>query len=334
LKLQLKKIKNHKMTQRIKILIGIFILIFIIFWAGWLNSFSDILYWLKVSKNSEIIAAEIALEKKLEELRKMKPIRDKEIAGLEIAAKSAISIFLNSQNNEERTLFEKEIDQQLAIASLTKLMTAWVVLEHYDLSREITISKLAANQYGDIKGLEQGKNFTVEYLLYPLLIESSNSAAFALAENGQEITGKNFIELMNLEAEKMGLENTFFINPTGLDSELPETKINQSTAQELVKLTKNLLKKPLIKEILSLPKYSLYGPELISTNKFLFENADEIIGGKTGYTSKAGGCFLLIIEAPKNQGYLINIILGTNGRENRFKEMEKLIDWLKIAYKW
>jgi D-alanyl-D-alanine carboxypeptidase len=200
------------------------------------------------------------------------------------------------------------------------------------------LSISSANQYGELGKLQAGESFSTEYLLYPLLMESSNGAAMALAQDYPGMTLKDFVGLMNLEAGKMGLTNTFFDNPSGLDPEESQARINYSSAADLATFTQKLLSEPLIWEILSLPRYSLYGPELINTNKFLLDETaywqNRIIGGKTGYTEKAGGCFLLTVKAPKGQGTLINIVLGANGRENRFDEMKKLVDWLKVAYKW
>jgi len=322
--------------MRLKIFLISFILSLPFFWGvnNLEKNLGDFFFWHKISQNPKIFTAQIALEEKL---REMKPIRNIEVPDLEMEVKSAISVLADSQGSQ-RTLFEKETEQKLAIASLTKLMTAWVVLEYYDLSKEITISKKAANQYGDIKKLEEGKTFPVKYFLYPLLMESSNGAAFALANDYEEITERKFVELMNSEAKKIGLNDTFFDNPTGLDPEDSKTEMNYSTADDLVKLAKKLLEKPLVWEILSIAKYFEYGPELINTNRFLLENftdwQEKIIGGKTGYTSKAGGCLLLVVKAPRSQGFLINIILGANGKENRFEEMRKLVDWLKSAYNW
>jgi len=323
------------MTPRIRIFIISLVLSFL-FCLG-INNFeeklSDFLFWHRISQDSRILAAQISLEQKWQE---MKPIKKKETTEPAITAKAAISIFVNDQGGE-KILFEKESGQKLAIASLTKLMTGWVVLEHYDLSREIIVSEKAAGQYGDIKALQPGRTFPVEYLLYPLLMESSNGAAFALADDYPGMTARKFVDLMNSEAEKIGLASTFFDNPTGLDPEDSKTEMNYSTAADLAKLVERLLGKPLIWEILSIPKYAEYGPELISTNKFLTIDSswqEKIIGGKTGYTSRAGGCLLLVLKAPRNQGFIINIILGSNGKEDRFEEMEKLIDWLNQAYKW
>ena len=324
------------MTLRKKILVSILILTLFCLWGvtAFGENISNFLFWYEMSQEPQMLSAELSLEEKLRDVR---PTRDREVPNLETTAESAISVLIK-ENGEERILFEKNSDKVIPIASLTKLMTAWVVLEHYDLSRKISVSESAASQYGEIGKLQEGESFPTEYLLYPLLMESSNGAAFALANDYQGMTERDFVELMNLEAEKMGLKNTFFDNPSGLDPEESKTEMNYSTASDLAVFTKKLLEKPLIWEILSLPRYSLYGPELVNTNKFLLNGSsywqDRIIGGKTGYTDEAGGCLLLAVRAPKGQGILINIILGADGRENRFDEMEKLVEWVKSAHKW
>ena len=98
----------------------------------------------------------------------------------------------------------------------------------------------------------------------------------------------------------------------------------------MVKLAKELLGDSLIWEILSAPTMNLYGQTLESTNELLGK-LPNIVGGKTGYTEKALGCFLLVVEAPKGKGYLINVVLGS---PDRFGEMEKLTNWVKEAYYW
>ena len=321
------------MSKKTKIFLISLILSLPIFWGTNVleKSLTDFFFWHQVSNNPKIFAAQIAFEERLME---MKPIRNKTIAIFETEAKSAISVLIE----KERVLFDKSPDEKLPIASLTKLMTTLVVLENYDLAKEITISKEAANQNGSIQKLQEGKTFPAEYLLYPLLMESSNIAAFALANDYDGITGKEFTELMNNKAKEIGMNDTFFDNPSGLDPEESSTEMNYSTTNDLVKLVKRLLEKPLVWQILSTPRYSLYGPELINTNRFLMDDSNiwqnRIIGGKTGYTEKAGGCLLMVMESPRGQGTLINIILGARGTEDRFGEMEKLVDWLNQAYKW
>ena len=254
---------------------------------------------------------------------------------LDLQVKAAISVKLD-EIGAEKILFDENINQPLPIASLTKLMTAFVVLENYDLSKEIKITKEAVSQEGDFGKLAIGRIYPVEYLLYPLLMESSNDAAFALANDYEGMNQDKFVELMNLASQKMNLENTRFFNPTGLEPEEDKitTQLNYSTANDLVKLTKELLKKPLIWEILSTPIYNFYGPELKNTNEFLFDESPDqrtkIIGGKTGYTEKAGGCLLLVLEDKKGSKF-INVILGAQSVEARITEMQKLINWLTIS---
>lgn len=314
------------MSQRIKVLLIAFLLS-LPFWWG-VNIFQinleDFLFWQKMAAEPEILTTQLTAQFNLEFL---KPIRKKEIPDLELEAKSGISVLVKPDGSE-RILFEKEGGKILPIASLTKLMTANVVLENYDLSKEIRISKKSVDQEENLGKLEAGKVFSIKYLLYPLLMESSNDAAYALTE---VIGEREFVKLMNLETQNLGLENTYFFNPTGLDPEQILNSLNYSTSQDLVKLAKHLFEKqPLIWEILSTPKFSLYGPELINTNQLLAE-IPGVIGGKTGYTEKARGCILLVLKSPNNKGYLINVILGS---ENRFEEMKKLIEWLKEAYRW
>ncbi len=321
--------------MNLKILLSAFI-ISLPFWWG-INlleaDLNDFLFWHEISQNPQIFTAQIALEEKLQDI---KPIRDTEVEDLKIEAKSAISFFIDD-NGRNKILFEKDADQKLPIASLTKLMTAWVTLKYYDLAKEIKISNKSVAQEENFGKLTPGRVFPTRYLLYPLLMESSNDAAFALATDYNGMTEAGFAELMNWEAEKMNLRNTYFFNSSGLepDEKELEDEINYSTAIDLVSLTKNLLKEPLIWGILSTLKYNLYGPELINTNELLSDESfgwqDRIVGGKTGYTEKAGQCMLLVIRAPKNQGFIVNVVLGSN---DRFEEMKKSVNWLEEAYKW
>lgn len=289
----------------------------------------DFFYNMELTTNPNFLAAQAGQLSLERQIRESKPFRNKNIADLEIEAKSAISILIDN-NGRERILFEKEKEKQLPIASLTKLMTAKVVFDHYDLSKKIKISKEAISQEEDFGKLTFGKIYTVEYLLFPLLIESSNDAAYALANDYDGMAEKEFVQLMNEKAGNFKLQNTYFLNSTGLDPEKSDETGNYSTSLDLARLAKATLADKLLWEILDTQKYDSYGPELLNTNKLLGE-LPQIIGGKTGYTEKASGCFLLVLKAPKGGGYIINVILGTN---DRFSEMEKLVNWLYRAYNW
>jgi len=317
--------------MRFKIFLTAFLLSLSFWWGINLleKNLEDIFFWQEVSQNTQIFTAQISPISK--------PVLLESVEPPQIAAKSAISVFLNDKK-EMQVLFENNAEQKLPIASLTKLMTALVVLENYDLSKEIKVSKEAVSQEETFGQLQAGRVFPVEYLLYPLLMESSNDAAFALSNDYEGMNEKKFVEMMNTKAKDLGLENTCFFNSSGLEPDNAKTKINYSTANDLVKLTKYLLSFPKIWQILSTPKYNLYGPELINTNELLFDESlswrIRIVGGKTGYADEAGGCMLLVLRAPKNKGLLINVVLGTANSNVKFEEMKKLVEWLNHAYRW
>lgn len=315
----------------------IFLISFILslpFWWG-VNvlgkNLEDFLFWQEIANNPQILTAQIAQDLEFE---KLKPIRNWQIPNLEVDANSAISVLVKPDGSQ-KILFEKEKGKILPIASLTKLMTAKIVLEYYDLSQKIEISEKAINGEGETGNFKIGEIFLVKELLYPLLMESSNDAALVLTE---VIGEKAFVDLMNLEAKNLDLKNTHFVNPTGLDPNNPQDSVNYSTTEDLVKLTSHLLKEhSLIWDILSLSEFDFFTEDavfhhkIINTNELLKESPSIILGGKTGKTPKAGGCLILVTKAPKNKGDLINVILGTN---DRFEEMKKLINWLNSAYKW
>jgi D-alanyl-D-alanine carboxypeptidase (penicillin-binding protein 5/6) len=163
-------------------------------------------------------------------------------------------------------------------------------------------------------------------------MESSNDAAFALADDYSGMYESKFLSLMNDEAGSLGMSNTTFYSVSGLDPEKDENqnKINISSARDVYKLVKSLLPKELIWEILSTKEFSQYGPVLENTNK-LIGTTPGLVGGKTGYTLKAKECIALVTKAPKDKGYIINVILGSN---DRFGEMSNLVKWIKQGYNW
>ena len=240
-------------------------------------------------------------------------------------AESVISVLV-TEKGEERILFKKAEDKKLPVASITKLLTAIVANEFYYPSLRVQITQDAIRQEGEFGNLKIGEILKVDDLIKIMLIESSNDAAYTLAE---AIGSEGFTNLMNLKAKDIGLENSYFFNQTGLDSNLPPQKINYSTAQDLVKLARYLLKNNLFLDILSKKEYTLYLDNgvlhhtLKNTNEILGE-IPEIIGGKTGWTETAGGCLFIILEAKKPKNYIINVILNS---PQRFEEMRKLIDF-------
>lgn len=254
------------------------------------------------------------------------PPRNWQIEDLKIDAEAAISVETDL-SAQEKILFKKNETKILPIASLSKLMTALIVLENYNLQHQVTITKTDALQEGEQGELKEGQSLSVENLLYIMLIESSNDAAYSLSG----IMGQDkFIALMNVEAKILELSNTYFTDSSGLDG-------SYSTASDLVALIKHLLNKyPLAWEIIGLREYDLYldngqfHHKLINTNNLLGE-IPEVLGGKTGWTKVAKGTFLIVEKSPQKGNYLINVVLGSN---DRLEEMKKIINWLNVAYNW
>jgi len=336
-----------KVSPNLKFFLGSFFLSLPFWWGTNVaqKNLEDFLFWSQILNRPQIFSAQIAERsegwRRTNVLRVVpekklifsKPVRNWQVENLKLTAESGISLLVNSQGNQE-ILFDKDSDEKLPIASLTKLITANIVLEHYDLSQIIEISHQAVEEEGNSGEFKIGETLTVENLLYSLLIESSNDAAEALTE----VIGKDaMVDLMNLETKAIGMENTRFFNPTGLEPDNPNGPINYSTTKDLATFAAYLLKtNPKILEISTFSEYSLYSPEgifhhkLTNTNELLGEFSG-IIGSKTGWTPQAQGCLLLAIKAPKDRGVIINIILGS---PNRFEEMKKLINWLNEVYQW
>ena len=267
------------------------------------------------------------------------PIRDWNVIDLEIEAKSASIFKINSIDStlakdfklKENILYEKNIDLILPIASITKLMTALIVLEKIDnLEESMIISENAIKAYGNQGELTINEKISVINTLYILLMESSNDAAVALSELVGNRYNVNFIDLMNMKAEELNLENTFFSDPSGYDAK------NVSTIKDIVKLIKYSFSQPIIWQILKTPEIDLtsYDGKIrhhwVNTDKLL-NRLPNIIGGKTGYTSEAQGCLVLVIKQDLNNEYLITVVLGA---QERFLQTEKLIKWVNKAYQW
>ena len=327
------------MSKNLKSFLFTFLLIMPLVWG--INALEteakSFFFWREIAENPQILAAQVNQQNFEQKIREMLPVRDRSVADINIEAKAGISVLVSP--DEEKILWQKNADKRLAIASLSKLMAGYVVLQNYDMDEFVEISQEAAEQPGK-SNFKAGEVFKIKDLLYPMFIESSNTATFALAE---VVGNDGFRELMNLSAQDLGLVDTYFVNSTGLDFEDPFALVNYSNSHDLVKLAKYLVEtKSVLWKILSLPEIDLYTPEgvfhhkIVSTNQFLLDEPgvswqERIIGGKTGFTYEAGECFLLILKAPKNKGYLINVVLGT---ENRFDKMEKLVNWTLKAFKW
>ncbi|HRT18402.1 MAG TPA: serine hydrolase [Candidatus Paceibacterota bacterium] len=270
-------------------------------------------------------------EIKVESVDLFRPLSKDKINELNLESNNFLSVFI--KDDKEIILSEKKADEVIAIASLTKLMTAIIVLENYNLDDLIQISASAVATYGDAGNLQIGEIMTIRDLLYITLIESSNDGAEALAE---KMGVSTFVYKMNEKATSLGMNNTWFINPSGLDE---ENLYNFSTVNDLKKMVVYILENhSLIAEILSLPEKELTSHSGISrtirNTNVLLEESDAYLWGKTGYTNRANGCLILILNnfsINNNQGYVINIIAGA---DDKFGEARKLEQWLKESFIW
>lgn len=236
-----------------------------------------------------------------------------------------------SADENNSIYYEKNINEKLPIASLTKLITALATFDNLKQDDITTISKNAVAAYGEIGDLVVNEKISIKNLLYIMLIDSSNDAATALAETFS-LNNKDIVALINKKAKEIGMENSYFTDPAGLNPD------NFSTASDLFKLANSALKNDLIREIISIEEIDVFSDDnkikhhLKNTNKLLGK-IDWIIGGKTGYTEEAGECLILAIEHQPSKTYFITVILGA-GIGERFIETEKLIEWTKKVYRW
>lgn len=281
-------------------------------------------------------------------LEKIKePVRKSGKADVDIIAKSILAI----DEAGGKVLYQKKADEKLAIASITKLATAFTVLEFasgnigdiklegksYDLSKEVTISNAAVEAEGDSGSLILGEKIAAGDLMTMMLVASSNDAAWALAEDvasSQNYLGgvADFVGAMNNVAKTNGLSGTHFSNPTGIDK-----KNHYSTAQDVVKIAKIFLKNyPEVFRTTRIRKINVKSMDgkivhhLENTNALL-DRMPEIKGGKTGYTDQSGESLLLAVKNPVNNAEIIAVVIGA---DDRFLEMEKLVNWIWDAYEW
>lgn len=215
----------------------------------------------------------------------------------EVSAHAAVLIEASSGD----VIFEKNSHEKLPMASTTKIMTAVVALENADPSKTVTIHDGACGIEGSSIYLSSGEILTLEDLLYALMLESANDAAAAIA---YEIAGgiDEFAVMMNETAARIGLSESHFTNPHGLDDENHYT-----TANDLAKLTAYALKNEEFRKIVSTYKHQipLRGNEgirvLLNHNKLL-RISDDVIGVKTGFTKHSGRC---LVSAAEHDGVCV-----------------------------
>ena len=220
-------------------------------------------------------------------------------------------------------LFGKNENSKKKMASTTKIMTATIIIEKCNLTDTIEISKKAAGTGGSRLGLKTGDKITVLDLLYGLMLRSGNDAAVALAEYaGGDING--FAELMNAKALELGLTNTHFETPHGLDS-----NEHYTTAYELALLSNYALDNPTFAKIVGTKNYTITingSPKALSNTNELLGNMEGVYGIKTGFTNGANRC--LVTACKRNNMDIICVVLGADTKKFRTIDSIKLINYV------
>jgi serine-type D-Ala-D-Ala carboxypeptidase (penicillin-binding protein 5/6) len=237
-----------------------------------------------------------------------------------LAAKSFLLIDFNSG----RILAEKNIDKKVEPASITKLMTAYVVYKEIESARlsldeEVTISKKAWKMKGSKMFIEVGKKVTVKKLMKGLIIQSGNDATVALAEHiaGSEST---FADYMNQYAQQLGMKDTNFVNATGWPN-----KNHVTTAADLSRLATAIIREfPEHYEWYKEKEYTYNGIKQYNRNKLLWRDKS-VDGFKTGHTESAGYC--LVASAKREDMRLISIVLGTKSEKARENVSQSLLSY-------
>jgi serine-type D-Ala-D-Ala carboxypeptidase (penicillin-binding protein 5/6) len=217
-------------------------------------------------------------------------------------------------------LYERNADRRRAIASITKLMTAIVALERSRPGERVTVGPLAPTVGESSIGLRAGERLTVRDLLAAVLIQSANDAAFALAGHAGPGGLRGFIRLMNAEARELGLGDTHFVRPDGLD-----TPGHYSTARDVLALARAAMRRPLIRQLVRRTGGRIAGGrELFAWNDLLGDYAG-LIGVKTGHTDQAG--WSQVAAARRDGTVIYAVILGSPSRAERNADLAELLDW-------
>ena len=226
-------------------------------------------------------------------------------------------------------VFARNENLKLFPASTTKILTALVAIDIYKPDQVITVKKTIDE--GQVMELVIGEKITIENILYGLLVHSGNDAAYVLADNyGYE----KFVDLMNKKAQSLGMKNSYFSNPNGLDS-----GTQHSTAFDLALAARELLKNPYLSKIVSTKEITIsdvdfkYFHQLTNVNKLLGE-IQGLGGLKTGYTENAGENLVSFYK--KNGHQFVIVILKSldrfNDTRNIIKWIEENVSYINVKY--
>lgn len=254
------------------------------------------------------------------------------VLALDLASNAKSAIIMEPITG--KVIFEKNSNERLEPASMTKIMTLLLTFEAIDngkisLDDMVTISKRAADMGGSQMFLEAGSNIRLEEIIKGVSIASANDGAIALAEYiGGSV--ENFVDMMNKKAEDLGLSNTHFINPHGLHADN-----HYSSAYDMAIMASNLINHEKILNYTSIYEDYFNKPDgsrtwLVNTNKLVrfFKGVD---GLKTGYTKEAGYC--LTATAKKNNVRYITVVMGEPSSDIRSSETTNMLNYAFNSFK-
>jgi serine-type D-Ala-D-Ala endopeptidase (penicillin-binding protein 7) len=249
--------------------------------------------------------------------------------GVQVSAKSVLVKDINSN----KILWSKNSDEVRAIASITKLMTAIVLMEHESIDWEKEIVIDSSNLNGDFNKLKiyNWEKIKFKDLYISSIVASSNTGIRLLIKN-IDISEEEFVEKMNAKALELGLNNTKFEDPTGLSAN------NVSTATDVLKLASKAFTYPNIKEATSHRNYSF---RTIDSDRLInIKNTNDLIGGylnieagKTGYIEAAGFCLVSEVSY-EEQGPILVVVLGSDSHYARFSDLKAISTWIFNNYLW
>lgn len=250
------------------------------------------------------------------------PVGDENAEAPEVKAESALLYSCDL----EKAVYSKNADRKHSPYSITKLLTAYLVIENADIDSKVVISEDAANDIptGSTIYLEAGEVVTIRDLLYGALLESGNDAAYALAEAGADSV-KDFVKMMNDQAAKWGCRNTHFTNPVGLKDENHYT-----TAEDLLIIVTHVFENDEVRKIVTSRRYTIEATNKSSARKLknnvllMNRKTPGILGGKSGTWEEDDAGFALLYKKDSLSAILV---LMKSGDKTRISDAKKLFEY-------
>ncbi|GIW63758.1 MAG: hypothetical protein KatS3mg091_560 [Patescibacteria group bacterium] len=301
------------MARPDQIAVFILLVMFLLFYSGD-NLTAKKIHNALYTKDFKLNLDQVSYKDKLLKIDKVYSVID--YAPVSNLTAKAVYVYVKDDNI---VLYQKNQDLKIFPASLTKIITAITALQFYDLDDVVKVSRTITE--GRVMGIFPGQRFSVENLLYAILIHSANDAAFALADSAGF---DNFINQMNKTAVDLGMTNSHFTNPAGFDD------LNHyTTVKDLAKAVNFFLKDPFLKKTVGIKEITVSDIEYKTF--YRLENVNQLLGDipgvaglKTGFTPNAGEN-LITLYKHNSAGDIVVILVGSL---DRFTETRAVINWL------